>query len=143
MSHCTDLSLLTIFFSSLRIYLSICTCKEILNLILGCFYYRSIGIWASILAHVNACLFFKLSCLTPVHCNSDNWMSKNELNLRSKYVEVCKTYLILIRCSLDRPGNLPTAPFLSYHYIYKLDPVLARGQREVCHHHLRQFATFG
>ncbi|XP_028170550.1 uncharacterized protein LOC114360170 [Ostrinia furnacalis] len=47
----------------------------------------SIGIWASILAHVNACLFFKLSCLTPVHCTSANWMSKNELNLRSKYIQ--------------------------------------------------------
>ncbi|XP_072950048.1 uncharacterized protein [Epargyreus clarus] len=46
-----------------------------------------IVIWASILSHVNACLFFKLSCLTPVHCTSDNWMSKPELNLRAKYAQ--------------------------------------------------------
>ncbi|KAL4707314.1 hypothetical protein ACJJTC_019852 [Scirpophaga incertulas] len=47
----------------------------------------SIAIWASILSHVNACLFFKLSCLTPLHCTSSNWMSKNELNLRAKYIQ--------------------------------------------------------
>ncbi|KAH9639387.1 hypothetical protein HF086_002076 [Spodoptera exigua] len=47
----------------------------------------TIAIWASILSHVNACLFFKLSCLTPVHCTSANWMSKEALNLRAKYSE--------------------------------------------------------
>ncbi|KPJ19458.1 Potassium voltage-gated channel protein eag [Papilio machaon] len=48
---------------------------------------NTIVIWASILSHVNACLFFKLSCLTPVHCKSANWMSKEELNLRAQYAE--------------------------------------------------------
>ncbi|XP_068626724.1 uncharacterized protein [Battus philenor] len=48
---------------------------------------NTIAIWASILSHVNACLFFKLSCLTPVHCTSANWMSKDELNLRAHYTE--------------------------------------------------------
>ncbi|XP_013174089.1 PREDICTED: uncharacterized protein LOC106122580 isoform X1 [Papilio xuthus] len=48
---------------------------------------NTIVIWASILSHVNACLFFKLSCLTPVHCKSSNWMSKEELNLRAQYAE--------------------------------------------------------
>ncbi|XP_059058535.1 uncharacterized protein LOC131851991 isoform X1 [Achroia grisella] len=47
----------------------------------------TIAIWASILSHVNACLFFKLSCLTPVHCTSANWMSKDELNLRTQYIQ--------------------------------------------------------
>ncbi|KAJ0177846.1 hypothetical protein K1T71_006719 [Dendrolimus kikuchii] len=47
----------------------------------------TIAIWASILSHVNACLFFKLSCLTPIQCLSANWMSKNELDLRAKYSE--------------------------------------------------------
>ncbi|XP_039750920.1 uncharacterized protein LOC120627130 isoform X2 [Pararge aegeria] len=48
----------------------------------------TIAIWASLLSHVNACLFFKLSCLTPVHCTSANWISKEELNLRGNYAEV-------------------------------------------------------
>ncbi|KAI8420830.1 hypothetical protein MSG28_008031 [Choristoneura fumiferana] len=47
----------------------------------------TIGIWASILSHVNACLFFKLSCLTPEQCVSSNWMSKPEINLRAKYLQ--------------------------------------------------------
>ncbi|RVE53569.1 hypothetical protein evm_001710 [Chilo suppressalis] len=47
----------------------------------------TIGIWASVLSHVNACLFFKLSCLTPEHCTSSNWMSKEQLNLKAKYME--------------------------------------------------------
>ncbi|KAM3966948.1 uncharacterized protein ACR2FA_011829 [Aphomia sociella] len=47
----------------------------------------TIAIWASILSHVNACIFFKLSCLTPVHCTSANWMSKKELNLQAQYIE--------------------------------------------------------
>lgn len=62
------------------------------------FYFRNIGIMASILAHVNACLFFKLSCLTPLQCTSANWMSKQELNLRPKYQEVSKKP---IKCQLN------------------------------------------
>lgn len=66
-----------------------------------CFYYRTIAIWASILTHVNACLFFKLSCLNPVHCTSSNWMSKPELNLRAKYSEVTLFLLHLISNLID------------------------------------------
>ncbi|CAG9579751.1 unnamed protein product [Danaus chrysippus] len=47
----------------------------------------TIGIWASLLSHVNACLFFKMSCLTPVQCTSDNWITKGNLNLRVNYAE--------------------------------------------------------
>ncbi|CAH2085436.1 unnamed protein product [Euphydryas editha] len=47
--------------------------------------HRTIAIWASLLSHVNACLFFKMSCLTPVQCQSANWISKKELNLRANY----------------------------------------------------------
>ncbi|XP_049871178.1 uncharacterized protein LOC126370383 [Pectinophora gossypiella] len=47
----------------------------------------TIIIWASILSHVTACLFFKLSCLTPKHCTTNNWMTKDELHLKPKYEE--------------------------------------------------------
>ncbi|XP_041968067.1 uncharacterized protein LOC121725268 [Aricia agestis] len=47
----------------------------------------TIATWTSLLTHVNACLFFKLSCLTPVQCVSENWMVKPELNLRNTYIE--------------------------------------------------------
>ncbi|CAH3984678.1 unnamed protein product [Pieris brassicae] len=66
----------------------------------------TIAIWASILSHINACLFFKLSCLTPVHCTSANWMSKPELNLRAKYAE--KNYFPLYVASLWYIINLLT-----------------------------------
>ncbi|XP_045496927.1 uncharacterized protein LOC123695204 [Colias croceus] len=66
----------------------------------------TIAIWASILSHINACLFFKLSCLTPVHCTSANWMSKPELNLRAKYAE--KNFFPLYVASLWYIINLLT-----------------------------------
>ncbi|XP_075976271.1 uncharacterized protein LOC142976664 [Anticarsia gemmatalis] len=64
------------------------------------------AIWASILSHVNACLFFKLSCLTPVHCTSANWMSKPELNLRANYSE--GSYFALYVAALWYVVNLVT-----------------------------------
>ncbi|XP_053605424.1 uncharacterized protein LOC128672350 isoform X1 [Plodia interpunctella] len=66
----------------------------------------NIGIMASILAHVNACLFFKLSCLTPLQCTSANWMSKQELNLRPKYQE--KKYFSIYIAALWYIINLLT-----------------------------------
>ncbi|XP_037296930.1 uncharacterized protein LOC115445031 isoform X2 [Manduca sexta] len=66
----------------------------------------SIAIWASILSHVNACLFYKLSCLTPVHCTSANWMAKAELNLRAKYSE--ESYFTIYIAALWYMINLLT-----------------------------------
>ncbi|XP_063543200.1 uncharacterized protein LOC134751681 [Cydia strobilella] len=66
----------------------------------------AIGIWASILSHINACLFFKLSCLTPLQCTSSNWMAKPELNLRPKYYQ--KDYFSLYIASLWYMINLLT-----------------------------------
>ncbi|XP_061704790.1 uncharacterized protein LOC133516091 isoform X3 [Cydia pomonella] len=66
----------------------------------------TIGIWASILSHINACLFFKLSCLTPLQCTSSNWMAKPELNLRPKYYQ--KDYFSLYIASLWYMINLLT-----------------------------------
>ncbi|KAJ2938987.1 hypothetical protein O0L34_g18965 [Tuta absoluta] len=63
-------------------------------------------IWASILSHVNACFFFKLSCLTPAHCTKDNWMTKEELHLKSKYAE--GNYFSLYIASLWYMINLLT-----------------------------------
>ncbi|CAG5046525.1 unnamed protein product [Parnassius apollo] len=68
--------------------------------------HSTIAIWASILTHVNACLFFKLSCLTPVHCTSANWMSKEELSLRAQYAE--GQYFSLYVASLWYMMNLLT-----------------------------------
>nr|XP_034828736.1 uncharacterized protein LOC117986036 isoform X4 [Maniola hyperantus] len=66
----------------------------------------TIAIWASLLTHVNACLFFKLSCLTPVQCTSANWISKEELNLRGNYAE--KNFFPLYIASLWYMFNLLT-----------------------------------
>ncbi|KAI5644539.1 cyclic nucleotide-binding domain-containing protein [Phthorimaea operculella] len=63
-------------------------------------------LWASILSHINACLFFKLSCLTPVHCTRNNWMTKEELHLKSKYAE--GNYFSLYIASLWYMINLLT-----------------------------------
>ncbi|CAG9122543.1 unnamed protein product [Plutella xylostella] len=65
-----------------------------------------IGMWAAILSHVNACLFFKLSCLTPVQCTSSNWMTKTELNLQTDYAE--QDYFALYMASLWYMVNLIT-----------------------------------
>nr|XP_037867571.1 uncharacterized protein LOC101747086 isoform X1 [Bombyx mori] len=66
----------------------------------------SIAIWATILSHINACIFFKLSCLTPVHCTSTNWMSKKELNLTHKYIQ--ESYFTIYIASLWYVINLLT-----------------------------------
>ncbi|KAG7309661.1 hypothetical protein JYU34_004149 [Plutella xylostella] len=65
-----------------------------------------IGMWAAILSHVNACLFFKLSCLTPVQCTSSNWMTKTDLNLQTDYAE--QDYFALYMASLWYMVNLIT-----------------------------------
>ncbi|XP_050349519.1 uncharacterized protein LOC126772954 [Nymphalis io] len=66
----------------------------------------TIAIWASLLSHVNACLFFKMSCLTPVQCQSANWISKKELNLRANYAQ--KNFFPLYVASLWYMINLLT-----------------------------------